>query len=468
MPGPVKDSAIGEAWQVRPASPPRGARRWAVTAADRYALRWLIQGTWVFDTDLDPLAMKQGLARLLEAYPILCGRVVKGSAIELRDGGVPFTVAEQTHLTVADLGAPRTEVTGFADRREARRIERGQEPLLTARLTRLRDGWVLAVCGSHGCLDGSGFYSLVRNWGRATRGRSFPPPIFDRPPSLQREPRSRAMVAGSAREADWQKLSILDLLRILLSLVAPGSVRPPFPRSRARLRGEDRTFVAHFSPEALRRLRDALTRDSGCDRLSTNSAIVGHVAGCAVRLLGLDPESQLTVSAVVDYRQRVDGLLAAFANNAVVAVPTPPIAAGTPPAEIAACFQRRLEPMLRQPSEELLDLARLSEEVSHHRLLYANYPLMNLLGRRPSHFFTNSFSRFPIYDVDFGTEARPARPVRVIPQDLGDPILLWPAPPAAGGLELYFGGAFARALRALADADPWLAELRRFEPAVDR
>ncbi len=155
------------------------------------------------------------------------------------------------------------------------------------------------------------------------------------------------MVERSAREAGWHKLSSLDILRLQLPGFVQRFVRPLFPRSRALPSSEDRELVAHFSPEALRRLRDTLTRDSGGDRLSTNSAIVGHIVASAARLLGLDPESRVTVSAIVDYRQRVDGLPAAFSGNAVVATAIRPLAAGTPPAEIAGCLYRGLEPMNR-------------------------------------------------------------------------------------------------------------------------
>jgi hypothetical protein len=89
--------------------------------------------------------------------------------------------------------------------------------------------------------------------------------------------------------------------------------------------------------------------------------------------------------------------------------------------------------------------------------------LSGLPRRRPTLFYTNSFAKFPVHDLDFGDASRPVLPVRAIPHNLGDQIVLWPAPPAAGGLELYFSGPLARAVARSAASDAWWTELRRFD-----
>src|SRR5262249_4055974 len=66
----------------------RAASSWPLTAIDRFTFQWVIQGTWVFDARLDATALKHGLARLLDAYPILCGRAA-GDRLEWRDRGIP-------------------------------------------------------------------------------------------------------------------------------------------------------------------------------------------------------------------------------------------------------------------------------------------------------------------------------------------------------------------------------------------
>jgi Transferase family len=422
-------------------------RSWPLSPIDRFAFQWVITGTWIFDTVLDANALKQGLARLLDAYPILCGRVVVGKLVEWRDDGVPFAQAEAPDVRVADFDAATVDAARFADRPSPARIRRGKAPLLTLRLTRIADGSVLGISVSHACVDGNGFYSFARNLSRAATGRAFRAPEFERPPAAPR--RGRTDVVREARRAGWQRATPLDLLRFVLA----------WPHQN------NRTFVAHFPPSSLARCKAELAAASGCPRLSTNSALVAHLACCIVGLVGLDESSRFTLSSVVDMRGRVAALADEFAGNAAAVAATPPIPVTCAAPEIARTLHERLQPLLDCPSAELEASARLTEEVADHGLWFSPVRLAPMLGRRPTLFYTNSFTKFPVYDLDFGDEARPIRPVRAVPHNLGDPVLLWPAPPGVGGVELYFGGNLARAIERLDKDDPWWDELERFDHA---
>lgn len=422
-------------------------RNWPLSAIDRYAFRWVIQGTWVFDQLLDADQLKQGLARLLDAYPILCGRVVAGRLIAWVDADVPFSEAEQPRVSVADFGAATVDAARFADRPNPARMRQGRAPLLTVRLTRIADGSVLAICASHACVDGNAFYGLARNFARASTGRPFASPSFERGPAPPRRPRRE--VAQDAKRLGWQGPRPVDLLRLALGLVG-------FRRRR---------FVAHFSPAALARCKAELAEASGCAGLSTNSALVAHVAQCTARLVGLNASSSFSIASAVDMRGRAAGLTDAYAGNAVALAATPEIPANAAASEIAAKLQARLEPLLGRPSPELEAVAALTLEVAEHAMLLSPVRLSRMLMRKPTLFYTNSFAKFPVYDLDFGSESHPIRPVRVVPHNLGDPILLWPAPPDAGGIDLYFSGSLARAVARLGESDPWWDALGRFESA---
>ncbi|HEX5048585.1 MAG TPA: acyltransferase [Gammaproteobacteria bacterium] len=430
---------------VRPATAPAGTSSWPLTPIDRYAFQWVIQGTWVFDTPLDAGTLKHGLARLLDAYPILCGRAA-GDRIHWRSGGVPFVEAADPRLGVADFGLTRVDAARLAERPSPALIRRGLAPLLAVKLTHLHDGCALAICCSHACLDGNGFYTMARNLSRAATGRPFDPPVLDRPPP-HAQPRSRAAVARAAREAGWHRLGLLDAARFAL----------------ARRGVHDRAFVARFSPAALERCKQTLAGASRVARLSTTSALLAHVAHCTAALLRLGRDDAFRVSFLVDQRERLAALPAAFARNAVSAACTGPIGARAPAEEIAARLHERLEPLLAKPSLELEALALLTAEVAAHYLPYSSIPLSGLPRRRPTLLYTNSFAKFPVYDLDFGEATRPLRPVRAIPHNLGDQIVVWPAPPASGGLELYFSGPLARAVARVSESDAWWAELRRFD-----
>jgi hypothetical protein len=429
---------------VRPTRSTSAISSWRLAPIDRYALQWVIQGTWVFDSRLDSNVLKHGLARLLEHYPMLCGRVTAGMRIAWSETGIPFTEATDTTLGVADFDATRVDVSRFAHRFSPALIRIGAAPLMTVMLTQLRDGCVLAIRCSHACLDGNGFYSMARNLSRAAAGSEFALPSFDRRSDPMKS-RSRADVARAARQAGWHRVTALDFARYAL----------------ARPRLLDRGFVAHLSPSALQRCRETLARGSGCERLSTNSALLAHVGYCVARLLHLADRDSFVVSVAVDQRGRLASVPEDFAGNAVSVVATEPIPAGADRKDIAARLHERLEPMIARPSPALESIARLTTEVVGHRLAYSPIAGSSVLRRRAL-FYTNSFSKFPVYDLDFGSAARPLRPIRAVPHNLGDPIVVWPAPPAVGGLELYFSGALARRVERVDKTDPWWAELQRF------
>ncbi len=425
---------------VRPTAPRPAVSKWMLTPIDQYAFQWVIQGTWVFDSHLDSNVLKHGLARLLEHYPILCGRVAGGSRIEWSDKGIPVVEETDTTLGVADFDSTCVEATRFAYRFSPARIRLGLAPLMTLKLTQLRDGCVLAICCSHACLDGNSFYTMARNLSRAATGAPVSPPTFDRR-SDHPMPRPRAEVARAARQAGWRRITALDVVRYAL----------------ARRRLLDRAFVAHFSPSTLQRCKETLARGSACERLSTNSALLAHVAHSVATLVDLSDDGSFALSAAVDQRGRVRSLPDNFAGNAVSVAVTTPIPARAGRADIAACLHKQLEPMVARPSPALESLAQLTTEIVAHRLPYSPLPAASLLGRRRELFYTNSFSKFPVYDLDFGDVSRPVRPIRAIPHNLGDPIVVWPAPPSVGGLDLYFSGRLARALERV--ADDWWAQL---------
>jgi hypothetical protein len=184
----------------------------------------------------------------------------------------------------------------------------------------------------------------------------------------------------------------------------------------------------------------------------------------AISCDGLRPESKSAVSSVIDQRERVAVLSALFARNAasVIAIENIPVSAMR--GEIARRIHQRLESVLAKPSNELQAVVSLTTEVAHCGLPYSAISTANMFGRRPSLFYTNSFLRFPGRDLEFGGKSNVARPLRVVPHNLGHAVLIWPAPPSAGGLELYFGGTLAPTVKALGDTDPWWEEMRCFDP----
>lgn len=79
------------------------------------------------------------------------------------------------------------------------------------------------------------------------------------------------------------------------------------------------------------------------------------------------------------------------------------------------------------------------------RLPVVSFDIAGMYARKPTVFQVNNLSRFPIYEVDFDS----GKPVLAIPPDLPNPILIWPAPPWKGGIEVYFSGVLAHVARKL-------------------
>jgi hypothetical protein len=79
-------------------------------------------------------------------------------------------------------------------------------------------------------------------------------------------------------------------------------------------------------------------------------------------------------------------------------------------------------------------LMQLNLNTMKHKLPFAPFNIFGMIANKPTIAYLNNFSKLHIYDIKFG----PDEPVRVIPHDLLDQVLIWPAPPAKGGVEVYF------------------------------
>ena len=95
--------------------------------------------------------------------------------------------------------------------------------------------------------------------------------------------------------------------------------------------------------------------------------------------------------------------------------------------------------------------------MSHKLPLFA-FDVTEMLSKRPTIAHINNFSKLRIYDIDFGS----GKPVSVIPHNLSDQVLIWPALPVKGGLEVYFSVIPALRIRKLKEGDAWLKEMMQY------
>jgi shikimate O-hydroxycinnamoyltransferase len=445
-------SDIDDTQLVRPASMNGRASTWELTELDRANMILLLRGTWVFDRELDVSRLRAGLGELLVHYPHLAGRMRAAKTIDLNGQGVPFTVASASEVMAHQIDE-RSQDHVFIDRFSRplvmSRVKRGRAAPMTVTLTRIGDGHVLGVRCSHACLDGDGFYSMVRNWARLCAGQTIEPPVLDQSVIPGTSERSKGDVVAAAKELGWRKISPLTLAAVL----------PDYVLGRLHVRAK----AIAFSPQALRRLKEEARRSSGGLEITTNEALSAHLTLMCTALHGLAVGTACEQVTVLNFRERLRGVPANFAGNASFTHKTADFKVGLPFGELAAMTHERLGAIRESGSFELLRQVEVGLDLMRHRVLMSPYDLAGMHSRRPTTTYINNFSKLPIYDLDFGVEGAPARPILAIPHNLPDPVLIWPVPPDRGGVEVYLTGVTARAAMRLGSDDPWWSEMRRFD-----
>ena len=420
---------------------------WILTGFDRATLHMVLRGTWIFKAQLDVVRLKESLASILSLYPHLAGRLVEGKEVRCNNAGVPFSVTSRPDIRVSDIQTNHNLANAFADRPKTGKAKKGKEPGLKVRVTHLLDGSVLSVCCMHALMDGNGFYSMVSNWARCQTGRSFPKPLLKQ--SLMPKPASgpKYDAIRRAREAGWHRYSLLKLFRLLLS----PSLFSGKPCRRA---------PAVFFPLRLcEELKQSAMAASEGTALTFNDVLCAHLSKMCARLIGHADGVVCRQGIVVDTRQRIPELPPNFVGNGSSCFSGAAFRVGEPLEKIAENTHNSLAPYLKKPSPLLAKETLLALELIAHRALYLPYDFTASLGPSPTTFFINSFLRLPVYDVDFGVEGSPIRPVLVIPHDSPDQILIWPAPPEANGIEIYFGGPLGNALEKQDKEGAWWKEM---------
>jgi hypothetical protein len=434
---------------VHAASRPDPGGRRPMTGFDRANRILAIRGTWLFRDELDGSRLKESLSDVLSLWPHLAGRATGQGAVLLNDAGVPFATGRRSDLTV-DAVRARPETAGeLSLRMRVGRAYRGGEAPLSVLLTRLRDGCALGVRVSHAWLDGHAFYGMVRTWSRIHGGRPFDPPDLDQTRVPPPTGRSKTEAIRAATNAGWRRPDWLGLITTVPALVL-GMLH-------------ERAEPIRFSPEALDRIRREARREAGRDDLTTNDALSAHLTRLCLALHRLPPGTSCAQATVIDLRGRLPSLPAAFAGNAAFVVPADPFPAGATLGEIASRTRDAMARALDGSPPALAQDLALTQDLMRHGVVMLPYDVAAVHRRRPTVVYVNSFARLPIYNVDFGAPDRPIAPAFVVPHDLPDPVLVWPAPPSTGGVEAYLTGRQAHALRRLDPGDPWWAEATRFE-----
>jgi hypothetical protein len=407
---------------------------WEFTPLDRACLKMVIRGTWIFDTQLDVGLMKEALAKTLSYYPHLAGRMSNQAGVTLTNEGVPFVTAAEPELTVEKVleRDDANNINDFSVGIKAGRFSKGLDSPLSVKVTSLKNGTVLGVQCSHACMDGDSFYTLVYNWGQICRNEAFDKPLLNQALLPAAEDLPVAEIRAAALEAGWQQLSIFSIFRLLPAVIS-GVIKK-------------RTTPFWVSAETITRLKEQVLKSTGIQG-STNLVLAALITKGCLELYKHQEDTRCSFVTVVNTRKRLAGIPATYAGNSSLSIAAPAFAAGTSFAEIATMIEETLKPVRQSPSLKLMELMRLNLNSMKYKLPFAPFDVFGMYARKPTTIYLNNFSKLHIYDINFGS----GEPVRVIPHDLGDQIVVWPAPPARGGVAVYFTGIPTRYLRGLQD-----------------
>jgi len=423
-------SSATEFIQAEESRPSTGG--WQFSPLDQISLHMVLRGTWLFAGQLDADELKKGLMKLLAYYPHLAGRMKEAYGIALTNEGVPFTVVDKPGLCLEDL-YQRNDFSNIKEMSTAikpAKLKKGLDSPLSVKLTRVKDGSVLGVQCSHACMDGDSFYTMGYNWGRICRNLEIAEPVLDQsqfpaPGELSKEEAEKA-----ARESGWVKMSLLFLLK-MVPLYLSGTLT-------MRSRGY------HIPTEVIERLKQRISGETGIS-CTANVALSALITKKCFELYNHDEEALCSQVTVVNCRSRLTGLPPGFVGNASTIVVTPPFKAGKSMADIAVIIDQALVPVRQEPSSKLQELLSINLNAMKHKLPYAPFDVPGMHVKKPRVAYINNFSKLPVYDLDFGS----GKPQFVIPHDLLDQVLIWPAHPDKGGVDVYFSGIPARVIQKL-------------------
>lgn len=381
---------------------------------------------YVFSCGLSIERLKTSLAQLLSELPALAGRLdLKARRVK----NVAFVPVE--HVTgfigaAIDFTAPDKNIinrTDFVPEPNRRDILKGTAPLMCVKLTEFTNGGsILGVTINHGLMDAAGFHLVMRRWSDLFIGRDSEPLILQgdiygfQTSRARRERQVAIRKAGMAKPLNGNTFIGRYFTHLMYKML-----------DGIRLRGRE---MIHFSAEDVANLKDRVRKESGLDWISANVAISAHVLHVIIPRQMTKKNRVLRVGNVINIRGRVPSEVCAdqsnYLGNALYIM-----VSGTEAATSVHDFTRGdIARFLRKTFDDL--------KPDHIQFAMQNivdsledgfgYPGLNIFKPIMA---VNNQSKFDVYNVDFGA----GRPLRVIPQDVGDHIMISPSPD--GGVEVY-------------------------------
>lgn len=362
---------------VRPAHETPGSTR--CSFSDSMMRAEVARLAFFYRERLDPKRLANALATVLTDYYVFAARLRSDGeqlVIEHSSGECVLEVIESRAPLQALMAAGQADDAALlSPHMNARRVARGQGPVLKVRLTLARDGSALGMTWHHSIADMHSTALLLSAWTAAYRGEPYQKPYHtaDREAYLS-EHMPDPEGAGS-----------------LVRLYSPLEIAR-FMRFAATRR--DKVHAA-FSRDQLHAIHEALAGD---EKLTVNDTLCAHVFSCLRQLPTPQRLSRLVL--LVNFRKRV-GLPPNLLGNLLGWV-----AVSAAPRDDAHVIATRLRTALNEYATRHVDhFATARFRAAHRRPLERVRSLPSIVYPAGSTLVLSSLTAFSVYDVAFESTA---------------------------------------------------------------
>ena len=402
---------------------------------------------YVFESMVDAERLITSLQALLREIPALAGRTdFEQMCITEKGAGVPF---EQVFdypgaaSDYSDMHQVQRNRSDFVIEPKRQQVEKGTGALMAVKLTHFAaGGCILGVTINHVLMDATGVHLVMKRWSQLFQGKNqgtellYGRTLFrfggsHNPPQLHSRLKQLNLAVPPNFNTLWGKLIKFVMF---------------FALDRAKKMDRE---LFHFSPEQVERIKQQVTQESGEPWLSTNVAMGAHLAKIMLDLqFGQRKIDVLQLTNILSLRGKINpdqqDLHSRFAGNAMY-VMVSPTALNKRACDIERGeFARILKRAFNEADADFIR-ERMDAVVDCLENGYA-YPGFNLL--KPI-IGLNNQSKIDVYGVDFGA----GELQRVIPQDVGDNILMFPA--KDGGIDVYLRNILSAKQQKLLLSKPW-------------
>ena len=403
-------------------------RTYAASCIDIACKPLVINQSWLYDRHLNTALMKERLVEVLNEYPALTGRI-SGNSIICNNAGVIWEENRQPDTSVKELSKITLPEKRFQAEFDNKAAVAGAFPLLSVKVSHLKDGTLLNVKCSHFCADGSTFYRMMENWSSLARDEGFVrKPVYDDTAV------SKALSATNL----YSELASHDMKGTGEMLEKEGMyrIRPSvmFPMMWQKLMRIDRRLS---SPVFVPYSRIAAVKDASERSVGRNAALSAIAVEILKRPMGWSGKN-INVVHTADHRGRIDFIDMDYAGNASFTLRPTTVNADLPAGQMASLIEEDMKRMLEPECESRYFAFYYT--MLEKKMPYLPFDINSMWCAHPTTFIINNCLKFNIYGMDFGEGA----PVFAWPLDFSDPVRFWPAPPREDGVYIYFTGTFAK------------------------